>query len=382
MKTISRKYQICKECVMDTSDSQIVFDEDGVCDFCNDYKKNILSSWTPNMERFDELEKQAKIIRRRGKNKKHDCIIGLSGGVDSSYLCYVAKEIMHLRPLVYICNTGWNLPVADKNIERVTTKLGLDVYEEVINWDEMRDLQIAFFKSNVPYQDYPQDLAIFAGLYNYAVKHKIKYVLTGANNATESIRPPLEWNYVNDVTLLRDIHRKYGNVKLETFPQCSILKYKVWYRYFKGMKRFAPLDYVKYNKKDIDNFLVDYFGYEKYKNKHYEDIFTRWYEGYYLPTKFGFDKRRCYFSNLIHIGEMTRDQALKELANPPYDETLIKTDAEYIANKLGLSLEEFKKIVNVDGEKKSFHDYKNSYWIIKLGIRVMRFLGMEKRNFR
>lgn len=377
-----RKYQICNKCVMDTTDSKIVFDENGVCDFCKDYEKNILPTWKPNEEQLEELERVAKKIRKAGKNNKYDCIIGLSGGVDSSFLCYVAKEIMHLRPLVYICNTGWNLPVADNNIKKITTQLGLDVYEDVINWDEMKDLQIAFFKSNVPYQDLPQDHAIFAGLYNHAIKNKIKYVLTGANNATESIRPPLEWNYMNDLKLIKNIHKKFGTIKLDTFPTCSMVKYRVWYKYFKGMKRFAPLNYVKYNKTDIEKFLQDKFGYEKYKNKHYEDIFTRWYEGYYLIEKYGYDKRKCYFSNLIHIGEMTREQALEELSKKPYDEETIKSDTKYIANKLGLSLGEFEQIVDIHGEKKSFKDYKNSYKLIKFGIWVCRLLGIENRNFR
>lgn len=184
-----REYQRCTHCVMDTTDSKIVFDENGVCDFCNDYKKNILPNWRP-MEESPELERIAAEIREAGKGKKYDCIIGLSGGVDSSYLCYIAKEKMGLRPLAFVVDTGWNLAVADRNIEQIVRAVGIDMHKETVNWEEMKDLQLAFFKSQVPYQDLPQDHAIFAALYNYAVKSGIKYVLTGANNATEYLRPP------------------------------------------------------------------------------------------------------------------------------------------------------------------------------------------------
>jgi len=380
MKKENREYRRCNCCVMDTTDSKITFDENGVCDFCNDYKKNILKDWKPNYYDKEKLMAIAEKIKKEGKGKKYDCIIGMSGGVDSSYLCYLAKEIMGLNPLIYISNTGWNLPVADENIKKIVSKLNLDTYEEKINWDEMRDLQVAFLKSQVPYQDLPQDHAIFAGLYNYAVKHKIKYVLTGANIATESIRPPLEWVYMNDIKMIKDIHKKYGKVELKTFPLCGILKYKIYYKYFKGMKRVAPLDYVVYNKKDIEKELNELFGWVSYKNKHYEDIFTRWYEGYYLPTKFGYDKRKCYLSNLIHIGELSREEAIKQLNESPYSEEEIKSDTEYIAKKLNLSVDELNDIVK--GENKSYKDYKNSYKFIKFGIFVSRLLGVKNRNFR
>jgi len=377
---MSAEFKICSKCVMDSTDPKITFDNDGVCDFCRDYEKNILKNWKPNY--FDEkkLKETSELIKKKCKNKKYDCIIGLSGGVDSSYLCYLAKEIMGLRPFIYISNTGWNLPVADSNIKKVLEKLDLDYYVEEMNWDEMKDLQVAFLKSQVPYQDLVQDHIIFAGLYNYAVKHGFKYVLTGANNATESIRPPMEWVYMNDVKMIKDIHKKFGKIKLKTLPTCGMFKYKIWYRFFKGMHRVAPLDLVAYNKKDIEKFLTEYFGWESYKNKHYEDIFTRWYEGYYLLEKFGYDKRKCYFSNLIHLGEMTREEALEKLKEDPYDEKTIKEDTEYIANKLGLSVDELNEIIK--GENKTFRNYKNQYNLIKFGIKISRLLGIENRNMR
>ena len=375
-----RKYQICTSCVMDTTDSKITFDENGVCDYCKGYHEQILSNWAPNHNNFEILEELAAKIRKEGRKKQYDCIIGMSGGTDSSYLAYIAKEVMHLRPLIYTVDTGWNLNVAIENIERIVRSLDLDMYTEVVDWNEMRDLQLAFFKSQVPYQDFPQDHAIFAGLYNYATKNKIKYVLTGANNATEGFRPPIEWVYINDLKLMKDIHRKFGTLKLKRLPTCGMFKYRLYYTYIKGMKRIAPLDYVSYDKSAVEKFLKERFGWEKYENKHYENIFTRFYEGYYLPTKFNFDKRKCYLSNLILTGQISRDDALNQLTKNPYDHKIMKDDMNYIARKLGISLEEFKEIIK--GENKDYTDYKNSYNSIMFAIKIARLFGKEKRNFR
>ena len=374
-----RPYQRCTNCVMDTTDSKIVFDQDGVCDFCNDYKNNILPNWKP-VQNNAELDAIAEKIRQDTKGQKYNCIIGMSGGVDSSYLCYIAKEVMHLNPLIYVVDTGWNLKVADDNIDRIVSKLQLDKHTEVIDWSEMADLQLAFFKSQVPYQDLPQDHAIFASLYNYAVSHGIKYVLTGANNATECIRPPVEWVYQNDIKLIKDIHKKFGQKPLKKFPLCGLLKYRIYYPYFKGMKRVAPLNMVPYEKDHVLNFLQTEYGWKPYENKHYENIFTRWYEGYYLPTKFGYDKRKTYFSNLILTGEMTREEALAELEKSPYPVETMKEDMAFIARKLGVSVEEFEQIIH--GENKTFEDYKNSFGMIQLGTKILRVLGIEKKKFR
>ncbi len=376
----SRPYQICSNCIMDTTDSKITFDENGICDYCNSFKKDILPEWKPGVENLEELNILAKKIREAGKGKKYDCILGLSGGVDSSYLAYIAKEKMGLRPLIYTVDTGWNLNVAVENIEKLVRKLDLDMYTEVVNWNEMKDLQLAFFKSQVPYQDLPQDHVIFAGLYNYAVKHGIKYVLTGSNIATEVVRPPIEWVHLNDLTLIKDIHKKFGSVKLKTMPMCGMFKYRLDYAYIRGMKRIAPLDMINYDKDKAEKELFDLYGWEKYKNKHYENIFTRFYEGYYLPYKFGFDKRKSYFSNMILANQMERDEALEKINENPYDKETMETDLEYIAKKLGITSEEFTNIIN--GPNKKYSDYKNSLGIIESSIKVAKKLGVEKRNFR
>lgn len=380
MNETPRPYQRCTNCVMDTTDSAITFNENGVCDFCTDFYENIQPAWQAKLKDSDLLRRTAEQIKANSKGKQYDCIIGMSGGVDSSYLCYVAKELMGLNPLIYCVDTGWNLNVAVENIERIVKALDLDMYTEVVDWNEMKDLQLAFFKSQVPYQDLPQDHAIFAGLYNYAVKHGIKYVLTGANSATECIRPPIEWVYQNDLKMIRDIHRRFGTRPLKTFPMCHMLKYRLYYPIVKGMKRVAPLDMVEYDKEQVKVFLQERFGWEPYENKHYENVFTRFYEGYYLPHKFGYDKRKCYLSNEILAGSISREEALAELEQDPYDPQQMEEDKAYIAKKLGISVEEFRQII--DGENKTFHDYRNSWGLIQLGTVVLRKLGIEKKKFR
>ncbi len=375
-----RNYQVCTNCVMDTTDSRISFDENGVCDHCRNFIRNIKPYWFPGRERTGELEAVAARIRKAGEGREYDCILGLSGGADSSYLAYVAKEVMHLRPLALVVDTGWNLNVAVENIEKIVKGLDLDMYTEVVNWKEMRDLQLAFFKAQISSQDFPQDHAIFAGLYNYAVKHHIKYVLTGSNSATEFIRPPVEWLYMNDLRMARDIHRKYGTIPLKTFPTCGMLKYRIVYKYLKGMERVYPLDYVTYDKAAAEKLLHEKYGWMRYENKHYENVFTRFFEGCYLPRKFGFDTRKNVLSSQILAGTMTREEALEQLENPPYDPDQMEQDKEYIAKKLGISTEEFEEIIK--GDNRTPMDYRNSYWMINLGVRVCRLLGIENRNIR
>ena len=379
-KNYKRPYQRCTRCVMDTTDSKIVFDEDGVCDHCRNFDKNIKPFWNAHEENTDELMELAAKIRKAGEGKEYDCILGLSGGADSSYLAYIAKEVMHIRPLIFVVDTGWNLNVAVENIEKIVKGLDLDMYTEVINWKEMSDLQLSFFKAQISSQDFPQDHAIFAGLYNYAVKHHIKYVLTGSNSATGFIRPPVEWLYLNDLRMAKDIHKKYGKRPLTTFPTCGMLKYRILYRYFYGMKRVYPLDYVVYNKSEVEKMLHEKYGWMRYENKHYENVFTRFFEGYYLPHKFGFDTRKNVYSNQILAGTMKRDEALELLKKPSYDPDLMEQDKEYIAKKLGISTEEFDEIIA--GENKTPLDYKNSMWLLKIGVGICKLVGIENRNIR
>lgn len=374
------KYQICTQCVMDTSDPKITFDNRGVCDHCRNYEKNIKPYWKPQENRFDELEKLSNKIRKAGKGHDYDCILGLSGGADSSYMAYIAKEIMGLRPLVLVVDTGWNLNVAVENIEKIVKGLDLDMYTEVVNWKEMADLQLSFFKASISSCDQPQDHAIFAGLYNYAVKHHIKYVLTGSNNSTEFVRPPVEILYMNDLTMMKDIHKRFGKVPLRTFPMCGMMKYRITYRYINGMRRVYPLDYVVYDKEQAQQFLHEQYGWTKYENKHFENVFTRFFEGYYLPKKFGYDTRRNVLSNQILAGTMTRNEALDILKQPPYDLDQMLQDKEYVAKKIGITDKEFDKIIAMPNRKPA--DYNNEMWLIRAGVAVSKLIGTEKRNLR
>ena len=375
-------YKICSTCIMDTSDSNIVFDENGVCDYCNNFKHTILPSWGYGEGKLDELKKIAARIKKQGKGKDFDCIIGLSGGLDSSYTAYIVKEVMGLRPLLFHVDAGWNTDKAVGNIEKIVDGLGLDLYTEVINWEEMKDLQLSFLKSQIADQDMPQDIAFFSALYAFAKKHKIKYVLTGGNYSTECCREPEEWGAYPgiDAQLIRDIHKRFGNKKLTTFPVIDIFKYKIYYKYFLGMQVIRPLNLVSYIKKDAEDKLSELYGWERFKHKHHESRFTRFYEDYWMPKKFGFEKRRAHFSSLIMTAQMTRNDALDRISSPELNEDFLNQEFNFVANKLSISRDELLSIFNEDN--KSFRDYNNKRWLIGLGATILKKIGLEKRLFR
>ena len=308
---IDKQYTICNNCIMDTSDSRIEFDENGQCIYCANFYNIILPKWNKNLKDEKGLFKTIEKIKKEGEHKEFDCIIGLSGGLDSSYLTYIVKVKFGLRPLLFHVDAGWNTDKAVGNIEKLVDGLKLDLYTEVINWEEMKDLQVAFLKSQIPHQDIPQDTAFFSALYKFARKHKVKYVLTGGNYSTECIREPDEWGVTPgiDKTLISDIHSIYGEKSLKTFPIIDVFVSKIYYKYFLGMQVFKPLDYIKYVKSDAEIELNKFCGWQKFKHKHHESRFTRFFEDYWLPSKFGFDKRRAHFSSLILTGQMAREEA-------------------------------------------------------------------------
>lgn len=378
---IKPTYAICANCIMDTSDSNITFDGRGWCDYCNNYHSNILPHWHTDQRGEREIMDKVAQIKRDGRGKSHDCIIGLSGGVDSSYVTYLAKVRFGLRPLLFHVDAGWNSQQAVNNIEKLVDGLGLDLHTEVINWEEMKDLQLAFFKAQVPHLDTPQDHAFFAGLYNFAAKNGVKYILTGANYSTECVREPLEWHYhASDLRQLKDIHAKFGTRPLKTFPMADIFTYKLYYRFIKGVRVVKPLNCVPFHKEQAMQELVDKFGWQKYAHKHYESRFTRFYEGYWLPKKFGYDKRRAHFSSLILTGQMTRDDALERIAKPAYDPETVAQDFEYIATKLDLTVPELQQLM--DGPNKSYRDYRHAMSLIELGTRVLRAVGIQRAIIR
>lgn len=379
---INRSYQICKKCVMDTSDPSIVFDDSGCCDYCKNFEAAIKPNWSTGTDGHAELMALSERIKIAGKDKDFDCIIGLSGGLDSSYAAYVAKEKMGLRPLLFHVDAGWNTDQAVGNIERLVDGLGVELYTEVINWEEMKDLQVAYFKSQIADQDGPQDIAFFSAMYKFARKHRIQHVITGANYSTECCREPEEWGAYPgiDTLLVNDIHRRFGVRKLDTFPIVDIFVYKILYQRLLGMEVVRPLNLVPYVKKEAEAELESRFGWKRFQHKHHESRFTRFYEDYWLPKKFGYQKRRAHFSSLIMTGQMSREEALTRLSNPEMSEHFLKQEFEYVAHKLDLTVEQLQHIF--DQPNKTYKDYRNKRWAIGLGAKAMSLLGLERRLFR
>lgn len=373
--------KVCSNCVMDETDSAISFNADGVCDHCTTYFRDIAPFWSNDGANFDEFEKQLQRIKDNGKGKDFDCIIGMSGGIDSSYLLHLAKTEFDLRPLVFHVDAGWNSQQAVHNIEQLVNSLGLDLFTEVINWEEMKDLQRAFFRSGVPHIDTPQDHSFFATMYKFADKHNVKHILTGGNYSTECIRNPLQWMYYqSDDWQVRDIHKKFGTRPLNTFPLANIIWFKVFLPYFRNIRVSRPLDFVRYNKEEAVEILQEKYGYQSYKQKHFESRFTRFYESYWLPEKFGYDTRKVQFSSLILTGQMDRETALRELQKPAYDADTLDDDLQFVANKLDITVEELEAFR--DAPNKSFANYRNQYWIYQLGARVLRVIGQERGGKR
>lgn len=362
---------------MDTSDSRITFDEKGVCDHCSDFYKYVLPNWHTDQKGKDQLQIIVNKIKKEGEGKEFDCILGMSGGVDSSYMLHLAVKEFGLRPLVFHVDGGWNSELAVNNIQVMIEKLGLDLYTEVINWEEMKDFQLACFKSGIPHLDIPQDHAFIATLYNFADKHKIKYILNGGNISTECVRNPMEWLYYGtDMAQLKDIIKKFGSVKMETYPFSPIFRHKFYLRYIKNIHVVKLLNYRPYIKEDALKFLADEYGWKPYPQKHFESRFTKFYEGYWLPERFGFDTRKVQYSSLILTNQMTREEALEKLKKSAYNQETIEQEFNYIATKLGISPQELRHYFTIP--KKFYWDYKNNESIFKLGAKVLKVLGVER----
>ena len=368
---------------MDTSDPGIRFDDHGCCDYCDNYSKAILPNWLTGDQGQRELERISADIRADGLGKDFDCIIGLSGGLDSSYAAFVAKEKMGLRPLLFHVDAGWNTDQAVGNIEKLVDGLGLDLFTDVVNWDAVKRMQVAFLRAGIPDQDLVQDAAFFSCLYKFARKHGIKHIITGSNYSTECCREPEEWGgYLGiDKSLFKDIWNQHGDGKSnDDFPLVDILVYKLWYQRCMGMKVHYVLNSVPYVKQNAEDELECLFGWHRFKHKHHESRFTRFFEDYWLPRRFGYDKRRAHFSSLIMTGQMTRNQALARISRPELDEHFLKQEFEYVARKLDLSVDELQQLF--ESPKKTYRDFKNKRQLIRLGASFMRKLRLEKRYFR
>jgi N-acetyl sugar amidotransferase len=374
-------YRICAKTVMDTSDPSIQFDADGICDHVHDFYKYVKPNWDTSSVGKEKLEIQIDKIKKEGKGKEFDCILGLSGGVDSSYMLHMAVKEFGLRPLVFHVDGGWNSELAVHNINVLITKLGLDLYTEVINWEEMKDFQLAFFKSGVPHIDIPQDHAFIATLYNFADKYKIKYILNGGNISTECVQYPMQYYYYGtDMFQINDIKRKFGTLKMETYPFSSILRHKIYLKYFKGIQVLRPLNFMPYYKEEALSLLEKEYGWKPYPQKHFESRFTRFFEGYWLPQRFGFDPRRVMLSSLILTEQLTREKALEILSKPAFDPNTIEDEFKYIATKLDITENELQGYFELP--KKYYWDYNNQQNLFRLGATVLRWIGTETTKKR
>lgn len=346
-----RPYQMCTRCVMDTTDPDIVFDGNGVCNHCHTYDEQMRKNVFSGAEGKSRLEEIVNKIKEERKDKEYDCVIGVSGGVDSTFVAYKVIEL-GLRPLAIHLDNGWDSELAVKNIEVTLKKLKIDLYTHVIDWEEFRDLQLAFLKSSTPDSEIPSDHAIVSLMYQISDKIKVKYILAGFNSRTESHHTIAWSNGHFDWKYIKSVHRKFGKIRLKTFPHMSLLTY---FRYRQTRKMINILDYLDYVKKDAIKVLERELCWKYYGGKHYESIYTRFFQGYILPKKFGYDKRKTHFSSLICSGEMTRDEALAELKKETYPIEMQEEDMAYVIKKLGLSNEEFEGIMNLP--QKSYWDY-------------------------
>lgn len=329
---------------MDTTDPWITFDVQGRCHHCLQVDR-FKQRWNPEGDPA-ALEQLIERIKKDGKGQDYDVVSGLSGGVDSSYLAYLTKQF-GLRALIIHVDTGWNSELAVKNIENIVSRCGFDLYTHVVDWEEMQDVQYAFLKAGVPNQDIPQDHAIFAGFVRHAAKHRIKWNFSGSNFACESILPK-SWGYDNkDLAHIQDIHKRFGRRRLKHFPRLSRWETALRYHLFHGMNTANPLNLVPYRKEDAMKTLEREMGWQYYGGKHYESRFTRFFQAWYLPEKWGYDKRLAHLSSLIVSGQITREGALEELRTNVLPNDEIEADKEYMSRKLGITREAFEDLMNV-----------------------------------
>jgi N-acetyl sugar amidotransferase len=371
--------QTCTKTVMDSSDPDTRFDQDGVSNHYWEFRHRVRQHWKQGAEGTAILERTIDTIRRSGNGKDFDCILGLSGGVDSSYMLHKVVVDFGLKPLVFHVDGGWNTELAVSNISRLVEKLGVDLFTEVINWEEMRDFQLAMFKSGVPHLDIPQDMAFIGVLYKFAAKHGITWILNGGNISTECVQTPKQLLYWGtDMVHVRDILSRFGTVAMKTYPFSSVLYHKLYLRYLRGVRVFKPLNLMPYRLADAINVLQQEYNWKPYQQKHFESRFTRYFEGYWLPTRFGYDMRRRNFSSLILTNQMTREEALTLLEQPPLDRETVEQETIYVATKLGISTDELLGYHAMP--KKFFRDYRNQHKLFELGERVLGALTGTRRG--
>jgi len=370
-------YRICVRCIMDTSDPDIVFDDAGRCNHCNAWFARPAIYNLPPAERARQLAAMVEEIKRRGHGKEYDCIVGVSGGVDSSFVAIKTREL-GLRPLAVHVDNGWNSEKAVGNIKRILEPLHIDLSTTVLNWKEFRELQLAFLRASTPDSEIPSDHAIVAAFYAASSRHRVGYCVTGVNLRTEGIHVR-EWSQGHlDSRYIKSVYRQFTGKRLRNFPLIpvtTLVRNIVLHR----PRNVFLLDYLDYDKQATKRLLLDTYGWEDYGGKHYESVYTRFYQGWILPHKFGYDKRRMHLSTLVCSGQMTREQALAEIATPAYPPEWIEPDKAFVAKKLGISLQEFEAIMALP--RKRYVDYPNlqNHWAFGRGLDLYRILKHRLR---
>ena len=369
------KYKICNCCIMDTSDPGIVFDDTGKCSHCCRYQETIQSETYLKKRQSGALEKFIDEVKRKGRGKPYDCIIGVSGGVDSTYVAYITKKL-GLRPLAVHLDNGWDSELAVSNIEKTLKILDIDLYTYVMDWEEFRDLQLSFLKASTPDSEIPTDHAILSIIYQVAARENIQYVLSGHNTETEGGGVAAWSQGHGDWLYIKSIQKQYGNLSLKSFPHYGPADF-IYYSLIKNIRWYQILDYLNYDKRDAFEILQKELSWKYYGGKHYESIYTRFYQGYILPQKFGFDKKRLHLASLIWSGQITRDHALEEMNKTDYPEELQQQDKEFVIKKLGITSDEFSGIMSLP--PKSFWDYP-SYKKIFKNKALLSFYHSLKRS--
>lgn len=380
MKSGKRDIQVCTHCVMNSTDENIIFDENGVCNRCNEFKQRIEPDWNYGKGHESKLKLLLDAIKKSGKNKEYDCLIGLSGGMDSSFVLHMAVKEWKLRPYVLHVDAGWDLPESKQNIQKLCNKLGVKLHTKEIDFEDMRQMQIAFFKTSHAGLDAPQDHAFIAQVDRVADELDIKYILNGYNISTEIVANPSSWakggGPVGDKTYMKDVLKKHGGIKTKHYDYTTGFRHKFWLPYVRGIKTVHLLNYIPITKKEMEDILHKEYGYTLYKQKHFEDMLTKFLEGWWLPTRFGYDIRIAWLSSLIITGQMTRSEALAILENPPLSEEESKELFSSVAKKLKISEEELMAYHDMPI---TYQKYKSNAWAFKIGIKLYTFLGLDKR---
>lgn len=374
--------RVCVNCCMDESDPMIIFDNNGICNYCSftiPLINNLNSSYPFNNS--VNLQMAHEIKNRRG-NSEYDCIIGLSGGLDSSFCAHMAVKEMGLKPLLVHVDAGWNNAQAVRNIRSIADGLGLDLHTIVFPWQTLKNIHISFFESGLPFLDVPQDAVFFSELYRYAVKYKVKSVITGANLMTESVREPFEWGAYpgTDPSFIKSVYNGTFSDDSSSFKPISSITSRLYFRYIKGMKIFKPINNINYDVSMIESLLLKEYGWHPFKHKHHESRFTKFIEAYWLPYKHNVDRRKAHFSSMILSGNLSRDKAIHSLKVPAYDVDEINFDFHFVADKLELDPSQFLKLLYKSVG--NFEDYNSSYKMYGNLAKLQNLFTSEKRLYR